>query len=125
MIVSFEFFCLRPDLDFPSFPALYQYVEPTLADSTKNSEKSSLSCLDLFALLPLLFPEFGREVFAKVGGLEHRTNLDLAVFRVGIGAALEPFDGFFHGAYLPNPVAGDQFLGFCEGAVDNGALAAF
>ena len=35
-----------------------------------------------------------------------------------VGAALDPFDRFFLRLHLPEPEAGDQFLGFGEGPVD-------
>src|SRR5438105_2632324 len=40
-------------------------------------------------------------------------------------SALGPFEGFFTGFYLDDPIAGDEFLGFGERAVnDTDALAA-
>jgi hypothetical protein len=48
---------------------------------------------------------------------------DLADLYVGlafIGAALDPLDGLFERLDLPEPEAGDEFLAFREGAVDDG-----
>jgi hypothetical protein len=43
---------------------------------------------------------------------------------VGVGTALDPLDGLFERLDLPEPEAGDQFLGFGEGAIGDGAVLA-
>src|SRR6266481_6982896 len=67
-----------------------------------------------YFVLDLLFGQDGGEVFHLK---------DLADFDFGAGAegaALEPFDGLFDVADLPDPEAGDELLGLGEGPVDNG-----
>src|SRR5258705_13744197 len=67
-----------------------------------------------YFVLDLLFGQDGGEVFHLK---------DLADFDFGAGAegaALEPFDGLFDVADLPDPKAGDELLGLGERAVDNG-----
>src|ERR1700746_1524456 len=56
----------------------------------------------------------------EIGGFANLPNFDLGLL-VERGA-LEPFDGFFHGLHLPEPVATDQFLGFGERPVDYGTF---
>src|SRR5260370_37881715 len=58
----------------------------------------------------------------KVTILEYLANLDQAVFRQG--AALGPFYGLLLRLHLNDPEAGDDFLGFGEGAVGYDGLAA-
>ena len=72
-----------------------------------------------------LLAQFRRELFAEILHFEHLADFDLG-FSAGhrIWAALDPLDGLFFGFHLPQPVAGDQFLGFGEGAVDHRALVA-
>src|SRR6202034_1113034 len=67
-----------------------------------------------YFVLNLLFGQDGCEVFHLK---------DLADFDFGAGfegAALEPFNGLFDIADLPDPETGDELLGLGEGAVDNG-----
>jgi hypothetical protein len=60
---------------------------------------------------------------AEIVGLEHLANLDLGItVREWIGTALDPLDCFLQRLHLEEPEAGDQLLGFGEGAVDNGPL---
>ena len=67
-----------------------------------------------YFVLDLLFGQDGGEVF-------HLKDLADFDFGAGLeGAALEPFDGLFDVADLPDPEAGDELLGLSEGAVDNG-----
>src|SRR5262249_4039679 len=54
--------------------------------------------------------------------LKHLADLDLALRLVRVGAAFDQLDRFLLGLDLEDPVAGDQLLGFCERAVDHGAL---
>src|SRR5262249_54263465 len=49
---------------------------------------------------------------------------DLSLGAVFEGSAFEPLDSFFFRLHLPNPEAGDQFLGFGEWAVGNDSLVA-
>src|SRR5258707_6356775 len=73
------------------------------------------------ALVGVLLGDFGDEV----GGFEDGANFDLASFYAsGRGNAFNPFDGLFHGLDLPEPEAGNEFLGLGEGAVDDGGFAA-
>src|SRR5689334_22273134 len=64
---------------------------------------------------------FGRELLGKICQLEDGTDFYFALRQHRVGAAFDPFDGFVHVADFPDPVAGDQFLGFGEGAVDDAA----
>src|SRR5258708_37087443 len=67
-----------------------------------------------YFVLDLLFGQDGGEVFHLK---------DLADFDFGAGAegaALEPFDGLFARADLPDPKAGDELLGLGAGAVGDG-----
>src|SRR5580693_8225665 len=78
---------------------------------------SCVSChssAEVFFLLNFLVAEGRCELF----GLE-----DLADLYVGlafVGTALDPLDGLFERLNLPEPEAGDDFLAFREGAVNNG-----
>jgi hypothetical protein len=51
-------------------------------------------------------------------------DFDLALSLMRIGAALHPFDRLCLRLHLEDPVAGDQLLGFSEGAVNHRALGA-
>jgi hypothetical protein len=42
----------------------------------------------------------------------------------GVGASLDPVDGLFERLDLPEPEAGDEFLVFGEGTVNDGAVLA-
>src|SRR5690606_16339242 len=79
---------------------------------------------DLFSQTLFLGLQLGRELGAEVLGLEHRADLDLRFGGHGVGAALDPLDGFVHRLDLPQPEAGHQLLGFGEGPVDDGAVLA-
>jgi len=66
----------------------------------------------------LLFDGFARREIIQ---LEERADFYFTLLAwIGRGGAPAPFDGLFLGADLQDPVAGDQFLGFREGPVDNG-----
>src|SRR6202167_4878089 len=72
------------------------------------------SSAEVFFLLNFLVAEGRCEVF----GLE-----DLADLYVGlafVGTALDPLDGLLERLDLPEPEAGDEFLAFREGAVNDG-----
>jgi hypothetical protein len=62
-------------------------------------------------VLDLFFGQDGGEVFH----LKDLSDLDFGV--AGVGAALDPLDGLFQGLDLQDPEAGEEFLGFGEGAV--------
>src|SRR3984885_9540044 len=67
-----------------------------------------------YFVLDLLFGQDGGEVF-------HLEDLPDFDFGAGFeGAALEPFDGLFDIADLPDPEAGDELLALGDGRVDNG-----
>ena len=71
-----------------------------------------------FFLLNFFFAEGGCEFF---GSKTWRiSDVGLAF----VGAALDPLDRLFERLYLPEPEGGDEFLGFGEGAVNDGALLA-
>ena len=61
---------------------------------------------------------------AEIFGFEDAPDLDLGVGRHRIRAAAHPLDGLLHRAHLPQPEAGDQFLGLGERAVDHRARLA-
>ncbi len=75
---------------------------------------------ELYFVLDLLFGQDGCEVFH----LKDLTDFDLGFASVGVGAALDPLDGLFEGLDLPEPEAGDEFLGFGEGAANDGTRLA-
>src|SRR3954470_14909243 len=76
---------------------------------------------DLFEKLALLAGDFRAEIF----GLEDLTQLEFGVGAgVGMGALFEPLEGFGFVLDLPDPEAGDELLGFGEGAVGDDALVA-
>src|SRR5882672_1003983 len=79
---------------------------------------------DLFAQAFLLFLQFRRKFGAEIAGFEYLANFNLAVGRHGIGAPLDPLDGFFLRPHLPEPEASDQLFGLGEGTVDHCALCA-
>src|SRR6266568_7141256 len=83
-----------------------------------------LLCSDLRAQALLLRPELGRELGAEVLGLVDLTNLDLGLARKGVGAALDPFDGFFLRFHLPQPETGYELLRLGERTVDHRPLRA-
>ena len=72
---------------------------------------------DFYFVLDLLFGQDGCEVFH----LEDLADFDLGVAGAAVGAALDPLDGLFEGLDLQDREAGDELLGFGEGAVDDGA----
>src|ERR1700752_5372152 len=61
-----------------------------------------------------------REILVR----EERADLDVGRLVVRIGTALQPFHRFLHRLDFPQPVAGDQLLGFGEGSIDHGAVLA-
>ena len=65
--------------------------------------------------------EFRSEIGAEVRGFEDGADFELGAWAEG--AALEPFDGFFDGADLPDPEAGDELFGFGKGAVGDRGFA--
>jgi hypothetical protein len=73
-----------------------------------------------FLLLNIFCGEGGCEVF----GPEDLADLYVGVACVGVGTALDPLDGLFERLDLPEPEAGDEFLGFGEGAIGDGAVLA-
>ena len=75
---------------------------------------------EVFFLLNIFFGEGGCKVF----GLEDLADLYVGVACVGVGTPLDPLDGLFERLDLPEPEAGDEFLGFGEGAVGDGAVLA-
>jgi hypothetical protein len=82
---------------------------------------SCVSChssAEVFFLLYFLVAEGGCEVF----GLEDLANLYVGLAYVG--TALDPLDRLFKRLDLPEPEAGDKFLAFGEGAVNDGAVLA-
>ena len=54
--------------------------------------------------------------------LHDLANFQLTLLAGWIGAALGPLDGFLKRVTPPDPVAGDQFLCFGEGAVNHDAF---
>src|SRR5438067_3706169 len=83
----------------------------------------------------VLLPQFGRVRLPEVVGLDHLSDLDLEwaqaplEFRCLLAATgprspLEPFDRLFLRLHLPQPVAGDQFLGLGKRPVDYRRLPA-
>src|ERR1700732_3443688 len=79
-----------------------------------------LGCLGPEALF--LLSEFRGQLRAEVIDFEDPANFNFGFSFVGIWAALDPFDGFFHRTHLPQPETGDKLLGFAEGTVDYGAF---
>src|SRR6186713_3332296 len=77
--------------------------------------------LGLLAGAVFLFAKLRGEVLAKVLRLGDLADLDLGPFE---GGALEPLDRLRHRLALPEPEAGHELLGFREGTVDHGLLAA-
>src|ERR1700733_6956689 len=73
-----------------------------------------------FFVLDLLFGQDGCEVFH----LEDLADFDFGVDGVGVRATLDPLDGLFKGLDLPDPEAGDEFLGLGEGPVNDGTRLA-
>src|SRR5579859_2774027 len=76
------------------------------------------------AEIGIALAHFRSEVGAEVFGFKDLADFDFGIADVGIGAALDPFEGFFHGAHLPEPETGDELFGFAEGAVDYRAVLA-
>src|SRR5712692_643584 len=87
-----------------------------------------IQCCRIELLLLLeLFAELARAIDRLAGTevvhLEKLADLDFAFLAwVRRGGALGPFDRLFPGLHLNDPVSGDEFFGFGEGAVDDGAL---
>src|SRR5215471_18006636 len=78
---------------------------------------------ELGALALFLLAQLRREVGAEILGFVHLADLDLAVPALErTRAALDPFDRLVERLALPQPEAGDQFLGLGERAVDDAAL---
>ena len=75
---------------------------------------------EVFFLLNIFFGEGGCEVF----GLEGLADLYVGFACVGVGTALDPLDRLFERLDLPEPEAGNEFLAFGEGAVNDGAVFA-
>src|SRR3982074_2293141 len=75
---------------------------------------------ELYFVLDLLFGQDGCEVFH----LKDLADFDFGVAGAAVGATLDPLDGLFKGLDLPEPEAGDELLGFGEGAVDDGTRLA-
>src|SRR5207244_5341075 len=69
-----------------------------------------------------LLAQFRRELRAEVRRFEHTPDLDLGA--VTEGRAAEPFECFVFRLHLPQPVAGDELLGFDERAVGDDRLSA-
>ena len=68
---------------------------------------------------------FRSELCAEIFGFEDAADFDIGVGAwVRMGAAFDPFGRFFERLALPHPEAGNEFLGFGEGAVDDGAFVA-
>ena len=80
----------------------------------------------MYAIAKALFlrTQLRRERRAEIVRFKHLAKLDLGFTGHGIGAALEPLDGFFPGLHLPEPEAGDQLRGLAEGPIDHRALLA-
>src|SRR4051812_30766481 len=79
---------------------------------------AALPCAKLRPQSLFLLPQLGRELLAKVLGLEDWPNLDLGLATHRVGTALDPLDRLVERLYLPDPVAGDQFLRLHKGTVD-------
>ena len=75
---------------------------------------------EVFFLLNIFFGEGGCEVF----GLEDLADFYVAFAFVGVRASLDPLDRLFERLDLPEPEAGNEFLAFNEGAVNDGAVLA-
>src|SRR5437016_5544479 len=75
------------------------------------------------AKTPFLRTKLRRERRAKVVRFKNLAKFNLGFAGHGIGAALEPFDGFFLGLHLPEPEAGHQLLGLAEGPINHCTLA--
>src|SRR5215831_16440605 len=75
---------------------------------------------EVFFLLNFFVVEGGCEVF----GLEDLADLYVAFAIGGVGASLDPLDGLFERLHLPEPEAGDDFLGLGEGAVNDSPVLA-
>src|SRR5437763_16503330 len=72
----------------------------------------------------LLLAQLRRDPGAEVGGLEHRPDLDFALARMRVGAALQPLDRLVHRLHLPEPEAGDELLCLGKRSVRHRALPA-
>ena len=92
-------------------------------DDVPRRSDGLLARFHLVAKPLLLFAQLRRELRAEIFGLEHRPDFHLGLLVVRVRASLQPLDGFVHRLDLPQPVAGDEFLGLGERAVDDGALA--
>ena len=73
-----------------------------------------------YFVLDLVFGQDGCEVFH----LKDLANFDFVVTGAAVGGTLDPLDGLFEGLDPPEPEAGDELLGFGEGAVDDGTRLA-
>jgi hypothetical protein len=74
------------------------------------------SSTEVFFLLNFFAVEGRCEVF----GLEDLADLYVGLAFVEVGTALDPLDGLFERLDLPEPEAGDEFLAFGEGTVNDG-----
>src|SRR5215467_278936 len=74
-----------------------------------------------------LFPQFAGAVDRLAGAeilqFEKLADLNLAVLLMGIRRALGPFNCFFPGFHLNNPIASDQFFAFREWPIYHCLLA--
>jgi hypothetical protein len=74
----------------------------------------------------LLRAQFGRQGLAEIAGLEHRADLDFALFVVRIGAALDPVDRCPSGDSVAEPASDPPEAAAPPGAVGREqVLAAF
>ena len=85
----------------------------------------SLNPRRLGAQAVFLLPQRRCHFRAKVFRFENPPDFDVG-FRAGhwVGTAFNPFDGFFHGVYFPNPEAGNKFIGCGEGTMRHGTAGA-
>src|SRR5271170_8270686 len=74
--------------------------------------------------LGILRLELGCQRIAEILGSEDGTDFDIRIRQHGVRAALDPFDRLLDRPNLPDPEAGDQFLGLRERAVDHRACLA-
>src|SRR4029434_774720 len=94
-------------------------VDRSMELSRRHAMRVSLRLLRLILLslgaqTILLSAKLRRKFGTEIIRLENRAEFDLAFLE---RTALQPFDGLFHRAQLPDPETGDQFLGLGEGSV--------
>jgi hypothetical protein len=77
---------------------------------------ASVLARNLLALSRLLRFQLGRQIRAEIFGVEDSAYLDLflALFE---RRTADPLDGLVHRFHLPEPEAGNQFLGLGEGSI--------